>query len=270
MMQLTLHPVPRGRDIVREQVRIVGLGLRREALITAVVLGIVTLAIVSEIVLGAAGMRFNSDSPFTANLVSFLFPLAVWKREKRFGPAFLWTLPVDRRRLALAKVFAGWVWLMTALAVFVVWLLTLSLLSDATAVQSVLWSWLVRFPGATATYLLGSALVLGLRYPLRWLLGAVGVFLLLLTLNNALGRTENGELQIVAGLGVLRWAVYGPYGLDTLLSSSGFFSVTEHAAAVWRKLPGLAQWATTTLIWLGAGLAALWAAASRHGECRRQ
>ena len=96
------------------------------------------------------------------------------------------------------------------------------------------------------------------------------MFLLLLTLNNALGRTENGELQIVAGLGVLRWAVYGPYGLDTLLSSSGFFSVTEHAAAVWRKLPGLAQWATTTLIWLGAGLAALWAAASRHGERRRQ
>jgi len=244
MMELTLHPVPRGRDVVREQVRIVGLGLRREALIAAVVLGIVTLAIVSEIVLGAAGMRFDSDSPFTANLVSFLFPLAVWKGEKRFGPAFLWTLPVDRRRLALAKVFAGWVWLMTALAVFVGWLLVLTLLSDATAVRSVLWSWLVRFPDATAMYLLGSALVLGLRHPLRWLLGTAGVFYLQGTLNEALG-------------------------LSTLLNSSGLFSAAEDAAAVWRNLPDPAQWATTTFLWFGAGLAALWLAVSRHRERRR-
>ena len=244
MMQLTLHPAPRGRDVVLEQVRAVGLALRPVALVAAVVVGIVTLLFASQSGRGAE-MQFGSDSWFATSVASFLFPFAVWRREKRFGPAFLWTLPVDRRRLALAKVFAGWVWLMTALAVIVGWLLVLTLLSDATAVRSVLWSWLVRFPGGTATYLLGSALVLGLRHPLRWLLGAVGVFYLLGTLDEELG-------------------------LYSLLSSSGFVSVTDHAAAVWRKLPGLAQWATTTLIWFGAGLAALWAAASRHREHRRQ
>lgn len=243
MMPLSLHPTPRGRDVVLEQVRAVGLALRPVALVAAVVVGIVSLLFASQSGRGAE-MQFGSDSWLATSVVSFLFPFAVWRREKRFGPAFLWTLPVDRRRLALAKVFAGWVWLMTALAVIVGWLLVLTLLSDATAVRSVLWSWLVRFPGATAMYLLGSALVLGLRHPLRWLLGTAGVFYLQGTLNEKLG-------------------------LYTLLNSSGFFSAAEDAAAVWRNLPDPAQWAATTFLWLGAGLAALWAAASRHGERRR-
>ncbi|HEV8580115.1 MAG TPA: hypothetical protein VGX68_13675 [Thermoanaerobaculia bacterium] len=264
MMQLILHPTPRGRDAVLEQVRIVGLGLRREALIAAVVLGIVTLAI--GIVRGGAGIHFDADASFPTSVVGFLFPFAIWRGERRFGPAFLWTLPVDRRRLAFAKVFAGWVWLMAALAVFVLWLLALAHLSAATGVRTVT---LFPFTGATALYLLGSALVLGLRHPLRWLLGTMGMFFLLVILSDAVGRTENGELRMVAWSGLLRSAVYGPYGLDTLLSSSGFVSAAEHAAAAWRALPDLAQWATATLLWLGAGLAALWAAASRHGERRR-
>jgi len=241
MMPLSLHPTPRGRDVVLEQVRAVGLALRPVALVAAVVVGIVTLLFASQSGRGAE-MQFGSDSWLATSVVSFLFPFAVWRREKRFGPAFLWTLPVDRRRLALAKVFAGWVWLMTALAVIVGWLLVLTLLSDAAAVRSVLGSWLVRFPGATAMYLLGSALVLGLRHPLRWLLGTAGVFYLQGTLNEALG-------------------------LYTLLS--GFFSTAEDAAAVWRNLPDLAQWATTTFLWFGAGLAALWLAVSRHRERQR-
>jgi hypothetical protein len=268
MTQVNLHPTPRARDVVLEQIRIVGLGLRREALIAAGVLGIVTLAIADELVHGGAGIQFDSDASGPPSVAAFLFPFVVWRRERRFGPAFLWTLPVDRRRLALAKVFAGWVWLMAALAVFFAWLLPVALLSDATAVLRSL-RWLVPFTGATAMYLLGSALVLGLRHPLRWLLGTVGVFFLLLNLSDALGRTADGEWRIFTWSGVLRWAVYGPYGLHTLLNSSGFFSAAEDAAAGWRTLPHLEQWATTHFLWLGAGLAALWAAASRHGERRR-
>ena len=272
MMPSTLHPTPRGRAVVLEQIRLVGLGLRREAWIAAVVLGIVTLAIAIE-TRGGAWIQLDSDASAPISVAAFLFPFAIWKGERRFGPAFLWTLPVDRRRLALAKVFAGWVWLMGALAVFLAWLVALLLLSAATAIppaavpQSL--RWLVPFTGATAMYLLGSALVLGLRHPLRWLLGTAGVFFLLASLSAVLGRTESGELRIVAWSDGLRQVVYGPYGLDTLLSSSGFVSAAEHAGAVWGTLPDPARWATTTLLWLGAGLAALWAAASRHGERRR-
>jgi hypothetical protein len=237
MMQGTLHPTPRGRDVVREQVRIVGLGLRREALVTAVVLGILTLRIGIDIVHGSAAAWFDSDDEwFGVVLGSFFFPFAVWRRERRFGPAFLWTLPVDRRRLALAKVFAGWVWLMTALSLFGVWQLALAVLSGVTDAQIVPPA---AFTEASIMYLFGSALVLGLRHPLRWLLGTLGVLFLLGFFNEALD--------------------FGPHSLDTLRSSSGFLSAVEDAAA---------QWAITTFLGLGAGLAALWAAVSRHRENR--
>jgi hypothetical protein len=237
MMQGTLHPTPRGRDVVREQVRIVGLGLRPEALVTAVVLGIVTLVIGIDIVHGSGATWFDSDDDlFGIVLGSFFFPFAVWRRERRFGPAFLWTLPVDRRRLALVKVFAGWVWLMTALSFFGVWQLALAVLSGVTDAQIVP---LAAFTEASILYLFGSALVLGLRHPLRWLLGTLVVFSLLGMLGEALRR--------------------GPYGFDALLGASGFLSAAEDAAA---------QWAITTFLGLGAGLAALWAAVSRHRENR--
>ena len=214
MMPVNLHPTPRDRDVVLEQIRIVGLGLRREMLIAAAVLCIVTLTIVIKVVRGGAGIHF--DSWDATSIIALLFPFAVWKREKRFGPAFLWTLPVDRRRLALAKVFAGWVWLMTALAVYILWLLALALLPSATVLPVTL----VPFTAATAMYLLGSALVLGLRHPLRCLLATVGVLFLLYILN-----------------------YYEPYG-----------------SGLWR--------APAAFLWLGAGLAALWAAISRHRENR--
>lgn len=240
MTELSLHPTPRQRDVVREQIRIVGLGVRREALVAAIVLGIVTLLILIDISRGNAASWFDSDDWSPIAFFSFLFPFAVWRREKRFGPAFLWTLPVDRSRLALAKVFAGWVWLMIALAFVVVWQLTLAALAGVPDAETVSF---FAFAGVTAMYLLGSALVLGLRHPLRWLLGTFGVFFLLGTLNEALG--------------------------DTLLSSRAFTSALNDMTSAWGSLPHLVQWATATFLWLGAGLAALWAAVRRHRERRR-
>jgi len=68
--------------------------------------------------------------------------------------------------------------------------------------------------------------------------------------------------------------LYGPYGLDALftartesLHTEALLSTGERVA-VWRGLPDLRQWAAATLLWTGLGLAALWAAASRHRERR--
>jgi len=88
--------------------------------------------------------------------------------------------------------------------------------------------------------------MLGLRYPLRWLLGFGGVFFLLGFLNHALGDGPDGRL-------------------DGFLSSTGFFSVVQRAEMAWQSLPAVAQ----AFLLVGAGLAALWAALSRHGETRR-
>jgi hypothetical protein len=245
-MDATLHSLPRMSDVIREQIRVVGLSLRREALVVAIVLVIVTLRIALDIVQGTAASWFDTGDWAVIGIASFLFPFAVWRRDRQFGPAFLWTLPVDRRRLSIAKVFAGWVWLMAALAVFVLWHLALALLSGVPDPQIVS---LTVFSGTTAMYLLGSAVVLGLRHPLRWLLGTVAVLALL-------GMLEKG-------------LAHGPWAVETLVTSTEVPSALAGAWSVWQSLPALAQWAILTILWLGAGLLALRAAASRHAESRR-
>lgn len=244
-MEVTLHPAPRWRDVVLEQIRIVGLSLGPAALIVAVVLGIGTVVIAGDILGGGPG--FDSDETFPTALIAFLYPFAVWRSEKRFGPALLWTFPVDRRRLALAKVFAGLVWFMAALALFVLWLLALGLLAGASPEHTVA---RIPFVATIASYLFGSALVLGLRHPLRWLLVAAGVLFLMGILGDVISRPDDSEWRYVPGAGA-------------------FFSVTSRVRAAWLSLSEPAQWAIGTFLWIAAGFAALWAAASRHRERHR-
>jgi hypothetical protein len=253
MIEVTHHQTPRWRNVVLEQIRIVALSLRRETMAAAVVAGIVTLIISIDIAHGHARTWFDSDEWTSVCWLAFLFPFAVWRTEKRFGPAFLWTLPVDRRRLALTKVFAGWVWMIAVGGSFVLWHKTLAIISGVPAPRT---TPLVSLTGATAMYLLGSALVLGLRHPLRLLLGTAGVFFLLGTLNETIGRTG-------ATSRMLAWM-----GIDTLRTSH-FSSAADHAAAIWLTYPHLA-WTVTVILWIGSGLIAVWAAASRHRERRRQ
>lgn len=245
MMDVTLHPAPRWRDVLLEQIRIVRLSLVPAALVVAVVLAIGTVLIVGEIIGGGPG--FDSNETFPTALVAFLYPFAVWRSEKRFGPAFLWTFPVDRRLLALAKVFAGFVWFMATLAFFVLWLLALGLIAGASPVNTV-----ARIPyiATMAMYLFGSALVLGLRHPLRWLIGAAGVLSLLGTLGDAMRRSDASQWPSIPG-------------------ARAVFSVIENATSARLKLSVSAPSTMTAVLSIGLGLAAVWMAASRHRERRR-
>ncbi len=245
MIDRTLHPA-RWRDVVLEQIRIVGLALRPAALVLAMVLGAGTVMIGTEIVGGGPG--FDNLDTFPTAVVAFLFPFAVWRGEKRFGPALLWTFPVDRRRLALAKVFAGFVWLLAAVAVFVTWLLVLGLLAGASSAYTI-----GRVPLAPtfAMYLFGSALVLGLRHPLRGLAGGAGVLFLMGTLSDLLTQPNDGEWAYVPG-------------------AQAFFSVTMRVVAAWLALPATSQSVLSTVFMFGAGFAALWIAVSRHRDRRKR
>lgn len=245
MTEVTLHPLPRWREVVREQIRIVGLSLLPALLVVAVVLGIGTLLLVKEVISGGAG--FDSNEMFPVPMIAFLLPFAVWRSEKRYGPSFLWTLPVNRRGLALAKVIAGGVWLMAAMAFFVTWLLTLAFLAGASPAQQLA---RVPFVPTMALYLLGSALVLGLRHPLRWLLGAAGLVLLMGGLGDLFNQPDDSEWNYVPG-------------------ARTFFSLVQKTVAALLSLPDLAQWAIGTALWFGAALIALWIALSRHRERRR-
>ena len=205
---------------------------------------------------------------------------------------------MDRRAHALARVFGGWVWLMAAIGVFVLWLLAFALLSggnvlgaetlhiatpatslqafDPATLRTVQWRpepvlWLVPFTAATGTYLLISALVLGPRHPWRWVAGAIAAFFLLtIAMETSTTPWLRGPFS-----DALHDTLFGPYGLEGLLiaHTEGLRAEADirpnQAITYWQALPDPGGWAAATLVWLTAGLAAIWAAASRHRERRR-
>ncbi len=293
------HVPPRAGAVLREQVRAVGLVLRAPALGAAALLTLATVLSVTQLLEGTGPSSFHPELSMVPGMAGLLLPLFVWRGEPRFGPGFLWTLPVDRRQHALAKVLAGWVWLMAAVALLFLWLLALTLLSggnvlaeetlrmlpgavagardvDPAATQPLRWApqpllWLVPFTAASGTYVLASALMLGLRHPLRWLAGGVLAVFLVFSVGQAVRAG-----WLVDGLERLLQTFFtGRYGLDALLTARAESLHTEvtlttgETVGVWRALPNLGQWALATLLWLGTGLVALWAAASRHREQRR-
>ncbi len=293
------HVPPRAGAVLREQVRAVGLVLRAPALGAAALLTLATVLSVTQLLEGTGPSSFHPELSMVPGMAGLLLPLFVWRGEPRFGPGFLWTLPVDRRQHALAKVLAGWVWLMAAVALLFLWLLALTLLSggnvlaeetlrmlpgavagardvDPAALQTLRRApqpllWLVPFTAASGTYVLASALMLGLRHPLRWLAGGVLAGFLVLSVGQAMrAGWLVDELE-----GLLQTFFTGRYGFDALLTARTESLHTEvtlttgETVGVWRALPHLGQWALATLLWMGAGLVALWAAASRHREQRR-
>jgi hypothetical protein len=294
-----LHVPPRAGAVLREQVRAVGLVLRAPALAAAALLMLATVLSARQLLEGAGPFSFHPELSMVPGMAGLLMPLFVWRGEQRFGPGFLWTLPVDRRQHALAKVLAGWVWLMAAVALLFLWLLALTLLSggnllaeetlrmlpgaiagaqgvDPAALQSLRAApqpllWLVPFTAASGTYVLASALMLGLRHPLRWLAGAVlAVFLFI-----SVGQAVRAGWLVDGLVGLLQTFFGGRYGFDALLTARTESLHTEvtlttgETVGVWRALPHLGPWALATLLWMGAGLVLLWAAASRHRERRR-
>lgn len=243
MSEVKLNSTPRQRTVLMEQVRVVGEGLRAEAIVAAIVLGIATTIIAVAIAQGNAGSWFDSDEWIQIGVIAFVYPFAVWRRDPPFASSLFWTFPVDRRRLAAAKVFAGWVWLMVAVAAFYVWELALAAFSGVADPRTMS---LAVFTGTSAMYLFGSAIVLGLRHPLRWVFGAFAVFILQGMFNEA-GGASDGE-------------------------SSAAFAVpafVRRSVNAWGALPELAQSLIAAVVLLGAGAIALVAALSRHAEARR-
>ncbi|HEY0093721.1 MAG TPA: hypothetical protein VGB96_05325, partial [Archangium sp.] len=296
-----LHATPAAGAVLREQVSAVGLALRVPALGAFALLLLATALTLRHRLETGEPLDFRPELTLLPGLAGLLLPLAVWKGEPRFGPAFFWTLPVERRQHALTKVFAGWLWLMAAVALFLLWMLGLTLLTggnvlgevtlnlvDSTltvpgvgevpqTLRAVQWKprpvlWLVSFTSSSALYLFGSAMALGLRHPLRWVVGFVFSGVLVITLAQLL-RVNWFFDEFAPDLAPL---VVGRYGLDALLTARAESLSGEvrlpggEVVNAWEGLPDVGDWALATLLWTGAALALLWAAASRHREQRRR
>ena len=298
----TRPQTPALRVVFTEQVRATGLAVRPAAMVVAALIALMTLvAWLQSVSLGVV-RDFYEWPTLLPGLVGALLPAAIWGKDERFGQAYLWTLPVDRRRLALTKVVAGWVWLIVAVALFALWRPLLALASrgwllppetlyvlttgeplgpiDQATLRAVHWApgpliWLVPFTGATATYLLGSSVVLGSRRPLRWVIGTVLCYAIVSVASDAAGAQFRVNWLSYGPGGVLDLLIQGRFGLDALLTartgtlSTAVTLTTGERAMAWRGVPDLVDWRVATLLWSSIGLLALWAAVSRHRERRR-
>jgi hypothetical protein len=303
MTPVAPHATPPWRRAVRAQLRLVGSALRGPTLVAASLAVPATLLLID---LGSAGGGVNfrpERRELLFGALSLLVAAGVWFGEERTGFGLLWTLPVDRRIHALIRVFAGWVWLMGLVTLSMLWLFAMTVLTggsvmgeeslrlispparalsfpalamlDADALQTVRWTptpilWLAPFAAATGVYLIASAIVLGLRQPVRWTVGVcLAVYLVA-----SLGENLNGSWLATAPVHLLQGVFDGRYGLDALLTARTGTLKTEATLAtgeriiVWRALPDLGQWAAAMALWIGGGAIALLAAASRHREQR--
>ena len=299
MMPSAPHSPPRLADVLREQVRAVALALRVPAFVALAVLVLGTALTIAEFITGGGPVDFAPELSMLPGFLGFLFPIAVWKGERRFGTSFLWLLPVDRSRHALLKVAAGWVWLMATVLFFLAWIFGLALVTggnilgehtvqllpsaavpeagvlDPSALRTVVYApqpilWLVPFTAATGAYLLASAVALGSRYPLRWMIAALFVVMVI----SATGAATNIDGLKFFAARLIDAVHEGRYGLDTLLTAraeslkTAVVLSTGKTVGVWRGLPDTGDWAVETLLWGGAGAVALLAAALRQRERR--
>ena len=291
--------LPRWRSVLIEQIRATGYALRTPAMLVLVLAVLATLMIVLRIVSRELSFDLDAEPSPVYGLVGALLPVVLWAKDQRFGPGFFWTLPVDRRSHALTKVLAGWLWLMGGVALSVLWLVAITLASggqvlppetinlltaasvpvlgvvDPATVQSVRWVpgafiGVVPFTAATATYLLASALWLGSRRPLWWVIGSVLAFAFASAASDVASRQLGMALLHHAPERALEWLLENPYGLDALFTArtatldTGMSFPTGERVSIWSAVPEMAHWLKATLLWTGIGLVALWAAASRQ------
>jgi hypothetical protein len=277
--------------VLAEQVRFLGLAMRRDAMAGA---GLILLALVLRAFLGDAPVNFTREIGLSFAALGFVAALGVWKRLAADGD--LWTLPVDHRRTTIVGVAAGWFWLQAAACALLAGMVALIsvtggqfassatrvVLSSSAAVTGAIdprhlttiawssphWLWAVPFTAATVAYLLGSAIVIATRHPWRWLAGFGLVALLLLLFGGDAGPGWSyGGLRIVAA---------HPYGLETVFAGGPVSRTTRlvtlttgQTILVWRDLPALGRWVTATVLWSALGLAGLWLATIRLRERER-
>src|SRR5215208_3767222 len=119
-----LHPLPRPGAVVREQLRTVGLSLRREAMLAGGALAAFTAWFLAMRINGhfhgSLDLLPETMMPFV--MLSLFAALAVWKTEDPSRRGYHWSMPVDHSAHALIKSGSGLAWLMAAGAVYLVWL----------------------------------------------------------------------------------------------------------------------------------------------------
>jgi hypothetical protein len=267
-------PTPRWQAVAREQFRAVGVAVRPEATLLAVL--IATLSVLALVAIFRArqnpahnpNLDLSPEMLIPAIFLAFLAPLSIWKSEEPSRRSYHWSMPVDRSVHTLTKNTSGWVWFMIAMMAFILWGLLMALITGGDlgvergqAIPA--WRWIHPFVAATIAYLVGSTVVLASDHPWRWFAGIVLGFVLVTNILRAAGMPDLAmALQSV-------WE--GNWGLEVALTGSTEVptEVTRRDGTTMIRLidrPDFHAWIRAALLWLGIGTAGVVAAAYRHQE----
>ncbi|HEU4631455.1 MAG TPA: hypothetical protein VFS08_17005 [Gemmatimonadaceae bacterium] len=263
---------------MREQLRSVGLALRREGVIFAAVLLLMVWQMAASI---AAMLRhvdtdpshhwrgtnvvFETELAILVAIAAFLLPRAVWRGEPAARRWYRAAMPVDEPDHTLTRAAAGWGWLMVGVLVFDLALVAVSVIGTRMASGTPLvvayphapgkaWQWLVPFTAATVAYLFGSAFVLASRHPWRWVLGIVIGYILAFSVISeyvAPGPNAWRAYDLLKGDLGLYATITGQTGV--LRTSPVFHTADGQALLYTGWSPDVRTWLLGTLLWGAAG-----------------
>lgn len=261
---ITLHPVPARGIVVREQIAAVGIALRKErntflGVLAAFAVLCIWSAFRARTEFHQASIDYAPGATVPMTLIALLIPFGVWRSEDRARRAYHWTMPVARAEHTLTKVFAGWLWLMGGVALYLVTLAVLGVVMRAISGASPqhvadAWEWLVPFTSATIAYLLTSIAIVGSAHAWRWIGGViVGYFITLLVLDVLDLRDAKHAVGLI---------VDGTYGL-----AAAIFGQVNTVHIGHRYFVGdPVRWLAVTLLWSALTGASMWLAARRHAD----
>jgi hypothetical protein len=179
----------------------------------------------------------------------------MWNEEDPTRRAYHWSMPVTRATHALTRTFAGWLWLIAFIALWLAFIVAIDAISQRIVGTSLrppttgaAWEYLVPFTAATIAYLFASAAAIGARTPLVWIVGPILIYI---------------------GVSVLAWSLGYPH-LSSAMSKiiSGFYGAGAAMYGVIRVngFPSLDRWLGATVLWGGAAAALLYAVSHRRND----
>lgn len=239
MSTKTGHEPPRAIAVFQLQVRKMGRILRPELIGLALILSPTAIMALGLLMRRDAVLDYPPELSFLLPVAAFLLPFRLWNREGLFDRGDFQLMPVERRKHILIRVCAGSVWVLGLAAAVVLLFNLLALAAGSPTIGASAWLWLVPLGAVATAYLLGSALVLALRHPLRWSVGLVLACALFSAFN--LSAPLDPIIQAV---------LHSDLGLERVLT--GGASSTA--------------WIVALLSWFGLGLIAVALASLRHRE----
>jgi hypothetical protein len=307
--KMELVPQPAWGAVALEEIRAVGLSLRWAFIGVAVLLSglgvfLTGLSLYAEAHGSRAIFPFIPDILTVGTLVALAAPLAVWRSEAPEKRTYLWSLPLSRKGAHLPRLLAGWVWVMVATAIYILWVWAVALLTHGPVWEVKMaargsfpgysygydwWLLLVPFTSATVFYALGSIFAVTMNYPLRWAAGFWLILFLFLFVDEIAKDRRMEEMQAA---GMTAEEIYAAVQQGTLLAKLltpenpwGMFNVVDpiprgvesvlpdrgpDVDPLRRVLPvvhgNLAHWLTATALWGGLCLIAAYLAAARFRE----